>query len=179
MSQQCALAAKEANSILGWIRSVASKSRKVILPLYSLLVRPQVEYCVQFWAPQYKRDTDILERLQEEKAHGDLSDAYKYLKGGCKEDGARLFSLVPSRRTRGNGHKLKHWRLHLNIRKHFFTVRVTKHWNRLPWEPVPASSKTDPLLAKAEPISDGGSAFAVTYLRRGKKCCTTAASVEE
>jgi len=36
-------------------------------------------------------------------------------------------------------------------------------------KPVPAGSKTDPLLAKAKPISDGGSASVITYLRRGKK----------
>jgi len=39
--------------------------------------------------------------------------------------------VVPSDSTRGNGHQLKHRRFHLNIRKHFFTVRMTKHWHRL------------------------------------------------
>jgi len=34
-------------------------------------------------------------------------------------------------------------------------------------EPVPASSQMDPLLTKAKPISDGGSASVITYLRRG------------
>jgi len=138
MSQQCALAAQKANRILGCIkRRVASRAREGILPLYSALLRPHLQSCIQLWSPQHMKDVDVLEQVQRRATK--MIRAVEYLcyedrlrelelfnlekrrlrvtleqmpvpEGAYRKDGEGLFTRVCSDRTRGKGSKLKEGR---------------------------------------------------------------------
>ncbi len=63
-SQQCKDAAGKPNRMLGFInRNFSFKNKDVILPLYTSLVRPHLEYAVQFWEPHHPKDIAKLEAV--------------------------------------------------------------------------------------------------------------------
>ena len=168
-SQQCSEIIKRANKIIGLIgRSFECKSKTVILTLYTSLVRPLLEYCVQAWCPYYQKDIDKLERVQrrvtkiipslrnksyeerleelnlftlsQRRLRGDLIQAFKIIKGIDNMDCSKYFTLDLSNYTRGNGCKIIGKPFNSNESKNSFFHRVVEKWNALPREVIDCNS---------------------------------------
>lgn len=123
-----------------WFNLMEATFRVLCLILVSLVEeRRGLMVCIQ------KRATKTVKHLEVGKTDGELGlcslrrrrlweshcKVYKHLMGRRKEDGTRLFSVVPAEVTQCYGDKLKYREFPLNIGK-YFTARVSEHWNRLP-----------------------------------------------
>ena len=160
-SQQCKHAAGKANRMLGFInRNFSFKNKEIILPLYTSLVRPHLEYAVQFWSPHHAKDIAKLEAVQrratklipslrnkpyeerlarlnlfsleKRRLRGKIIECFKIIKGFTNVDASKLFSIDNSTRTRNNGIKLRRRQVQLDSTKFFFTNDVVGEWNKLP-----------------------------------------------
>ncbi|CAM4679958.1 unnamed protein product [Caretta caretta] len=145
MSHQSDMAVKKANVVLGCIRQgISSRDKEVLVPLYKALVRPHLEYCVQFWSPMFKKDEFKLEQVQKRATRmiqemenlyyerrlkelglfsltkrmlrGDMIALYKYIRGINTGEGEELFKLSTNVDTRTNGYKLAIGKFRLEIR---------------------------------------------------------------
>lgn len=149
----------------------------MILAFYSALLRPHLEYCAQFLALQFKKDGDLLERVQWRtwsiflmkkgwetwdcsawgRLRGDLINTSKYPKDGCQEDGARLFFSGARWQNKGQW-KQTGTKFHVNIRNNLLILRFREHWNKL----LPSGDTKN---------SSGQFFFCVTYSREHPFSC--------
>ena len=167
-SKQCIVVEKKAQKILGYIkRQFTSRKEETILTLYNALVRPHLEYAVQFWSPSLRKDIERLEKVQaratklvpsirhisyerrlthlnlysleKRRLRGQLIETFKILKGIDNIDYRKLFTLS-SNQTRSNGWKLDLKRFNTQQCGEFFTYKIASHWNKLPAEVVDSSN---------------------------------------
>ncbi|MCP3679103.1 MAG: reverse transcriptase family protein [Gammaproteobacteria bacterium] len=170
-SQQCNEVSLRANRMLGFIkRNFVFKSKDIIIPLYQSLVRPHLEYAVQFWSPHLQKDILKLETVQrratklipslrqksyeerlrelnlfslmKRRIRGQLIECFKFLKGYNNVDASNLLTLAPDLPTRGNSLKLKGKRVNLDSTKYFFTNAIVDKWNSLPENVIQSTSIT-------------------------------------
>ena len=167
-TQQCLKAAQKANRVLGMIKRTFKRlDEETLKLLYCSYVRPQMEFCIQAWSPYYKKDIEILEkvqrratklvprlknnsyeerldilniyRLEQRRLRGDLIKTFKILTARENINSEFFFTRNPNR-LRGNSAKLFQKRSRLLVRSNFFSQRVVKYWNALPNNVVEAPS---------------------------------------
>ena len=168
-TRQCKQAYSKASKALGLIgRTISFKSKDVLLRLYKTLVRPHLEYCSSAWSPYYEKDKFLLERVQhrftrmvpglklmsyesrlerlglwtlEERRHrADLLEVFKMYKGLTTTPFTDFFSFSSVAITRGHSAKLEKHHCHLELRRHFFSMRVVDRWNKLPQHIIDSTS---------------------------------------
>ncbi|TRZ27101.1 hypothetical protein HGM15179_000146, partial [Zosterops borbonicus] len=89
------LVAKKAKDIFTCIaKSAASRTRVVIVPLYSALLSSHLESCDQFWTPHYKKDAEVLKHVQRRAVELMNGQEHKSCKEQLRETG--VFSLEKS-----------------------------------------------------------------------------------
>ena len=167
--QQCTEARNRANRVLGFIsRSVSNRSAEVILKLYLALVRPHLDYAVQFWSPYYRMEINSLESVQRRmtkmihglrnlpyserlkslnlhslerrRTRGDLIEVFKWMKGFNKGDVNKILKVRELGRNRSHGFKLDKFRFRKEIGRWWFSNRVVNDWNSLSSHVVEANT---------------------------------------
>ena len=167
-SRQCIEAEKKAQRMLGYVkRQFGYRNKEVVLTLYNSLIRPHLEYAVQFWCPSFRKDIIRLERVQARatklipsirhmsyedrlkeldlfsletrRLRGQLIEVFKILKGFDCVDYTDIFTLREGT-TRNNGFKLELKRYNRDLCGKFFTYSICGHWNALPAEVVSSTS---------------------------------------
>ena len=163
-SKQCIEVEKKAQKVLGYIkRQFTTRKKETILTLYNALVRPHLEYAVQFWSPSQRKDIERLELIQaratklipsirhigyqrrlerlklysleKRRLRGQLIETFKILKGINNLDYRHLFTLS-NNQTRSNGWKLELKRFNTSQCGNYFTYKIPSFWNRLPADVV-------------------------------------------
>ena len=167
-SKQCIAVEKKAQKLLGYIkRQFSYRNKEIVLSLYNSLVRPHLEYAVQFWSPSYRKDIRRLERIQARatklvpelrhmcyedrlkelnlfsletrRLRGQLIEVFKILRGFDNVDYRCLFQLSEGR-TRNNGYKLELKRYNGDLCGNFFSYKICSSWNALPSDVVNSDS---------------------------------------
>ena len=152
----------KSNRILVMIsRNIESKTKDIIIPLYTALVRPHLEYCVQAWNPHYVKDIIKLERVQRRavrmikdlrgigykeklkelglfslerrRIRGDMIEVFKIINGIENVECSLFFHLATHNRpSRRHDKQIVKQKFRTDTRKFFFSQRVINDWNSLP-----------------------------------------------